>query len=670
MAVIEEISQLAFQNLLLLGFDVDDISSKQGVSINAKTFLGPVASPKAVEAVFHFLLLRLFPSEAGQAFKLLWPIVDKCQLRDFRKFVTDKLVQLQKERELPPLPPIRSSVIDNPCGPKFCQLLLHASQLVMRRLLKLHRPSHCTYAAPFQRNHAASLIRICQIHQTRERDCFVAQVSKISAAHDAWKSGVEGLVSFYDDAQNLKRDIASKRESLFAEHGTDFMTERKMHERNTLAASITNECWRELQSVVGREADVTVTESILFRNDERPRLVLPSDGRDIDTQQSEQLELASLLKRWAACISQLQRHLTRHSACRLSLERLAHNEQEVARLAGTIAEQGAHIVGFRLRLEEYVGNLERSIEQLQAEVQGLCPIVQTTGPSGFSSLNTLDERAGDMDDTSGYRMLDALFSSGESSPWPAATKGLLTQAMGEADADAAYAITMSRVPDPARVIQCMQDVERAARRRIGHSKDGREGASGGDDPLARPGAGASVRAASDAVGPCPCRRMWLCNSIELAMYRLLRLITAIPCALSHIVSWWQAPRPSRRAPDPAFGRPSARAAVQQQGNSLRAARWEGGALGGPAQRWEGPECEGGAGEQEQEELARALRVCGFVAHSAPPAPSTLVAPPVTSVDGTVMTRRCLWIAKADRARWWARCRRSSGPDPRDRNVLW
>jgi hypothetical protein len=515
MAVMEEISRLAFQNLLLLGFDVDEISSKQGVSINEKTFLGPIASPKAMEAVFHFLLLRLFPSEAGQAFKLLWPIVDKCQLRDFRKFVTDKLVQLQKERELPPVPPIRSSVIDNPCGPKFCQLLLLASQLVMRRQLKLHRPGQCTYAAPFKRSHAASLIRICQIHQTRERDFFVAQVSKISAAHDVWKSGVEALVCWYDEAQGHQRETAAQSESLFAQHGTDFMTERKMHERNTQASWITNECWGELDSVAGREADVTVTESILFKNSERPRLVLSCNGGDTDSPQSEQLELASLLKRWAACISQLQRHLTRHSACRLSLERLAHDELEVTRLAGTIAEQGFHIAGFRRRLEEYVGDLERSIEKLQAEVQGLRPILPTAGPSEVNSRNASDETAGDMDDVGRDFMLDALFSSGTIPSWPAAPRGFLTQAMGQADAtqeEVASAFMMDRVPDPARVAQCMQDVECAARRRMGLNKDWREGGGGVSDEPSRLGTGATMRAASDAVGPYPRQRLCMASS--------------------------------------------------------------------------------------------------------------------------------------------------------------
>ncbi len=277
-----------------------------------------------------------------------------------------------------------------------------------------------------------------------------------------------------------------------------------MHERNTLASWIGDECWRDLLSVVGRETDVAVTESILFKNSQRPRLVLPRNGDGADTPQSEQLELASLLKRWAACISQLQRHLTRHSACRLSLERLAHDEPEVARLSDAVVEQGMNVAGFRRRLEEYVGDLERSIEQLHAEVLGLRPTMPTTGPVGLSSSNSADEQVGDMDLAERDSMLDFLLSSSGSPSWTGAAKALLAQATGETDAshEAAFsAPSTGHTPDPGRVAQYMQDVERAARRRMGLGKDG----GGADDPPAWTGAGGSARAASDAVGssfPC------------------------------------------------------------------------------------------------------------------------------------------------------------------------
>jgi hypothetical protein len=71
----------------------------------------------------------------------------------------------------------------------------------------------------------------------------------------------------------------------------------------------------------------------------------------------------------------------------------------------------------------------------------------------------------------------------------------------------------------------------------------------------------------------------------------------------------QAAAPSGSATKPEHGRRSARDGLQQRGESVRAGRWEFGAVGGLAQVREGPECEDGTGGQE--DLAQALRVCAF-----------------------------------------------------------
>ena len=369
MASVEDISRLAFQNLLLLGLDVDELNSKHGITINVNTLIGPIASQKAMEMVLHFVMLKLFPSEAGQAFKLLWPIVDKSQQRDFRKFVTEKLVQLQRDRELPPTPPIRGTVIENPVGPKFCQLLLQISQLVMKRQLRMFRPHICTQLPLFKRTCSASLIRLCQMHLTRERDLFLKSVADMLYFQEEWKRSAEKLISLFDEAHREQAEFRVKYDSLIAQFGTDFLTEKSMSERQNMAARFTEGYWHELRNFFGAHEDINMVETILFSNSDRPRIALTNEFAEMSTSQFDQIDLASLLKRWAACISQLQRNLTKNSAFRLSLERLAEKEPDLNRLVTRVAEQGKTITTFHGQLDSLLDELEKSIDLLQIEIR-------------------------------------------------------------------------------------------------------------------------------------------------------------------------------------------------------------------------------------------------------------------------------------------------------------
>ena len=424
-------------------------------------------------------MLKLFPSEAGQAFKLLWPIVDKSQQRDFRKFVTDKFVQLQKDRELPPTPPVRASVIDNPVGPKFCQLLLQASQLIMKRQIKIHRPNTYAQPAPFKRCCSASLIRICQLHIIRERDLFLKSVSDTIDAQNQWKCYVEKLVSFYNEVQAQLSDYISKYESLIGEFGADFMTERSMTEREKLSGCLENE-WLEIRNVLDCQADMTVIDSILFRNAERPRFPDKSDKGESSTSPPE---LAALLKRWAACISQLQRHLTRNSACRISLERLADGEVELRRLAAAIADQREQIAGLSSRLEAYIGDLEQSIASLQIKVRDLRPVpspstVLRDHKAPQHRLSGAQASKGEFDD------FGVLFCMARYSQCAAAVRSLLKGAASDGDGpddDATDGWLNADALDVSQVAGLVAAVECAALRRAvpGEEAGGRSGATKG-----------------------------------------------------------------------------------------------------------------------------------------------------------------------------------------------
>ena len=98
----EDAGRLAFQNLLLLGLDTDEVEKKHSVELSEQTFLqqhmaGSGLGPhKAMEVVMHFLMLKVLAPELQAPLKQLFPVTDKQQARDFRKFVTDHLSALQK----------------------------------------------------------------------------------------------------------------------------------------------------------------------------------------------------------------------------------------------------------------------------------------------------------------------------------------------------------------------------------------------------------------------------------------------------------------------------------------------------------------------------------------------------------------------------------------------
>ena len=51
--------------------------------------------------VLHFLMLRACPAEMPQAFKLLWPVVDAAQGREFRKVHSAATVQARADQHWP-----------------------------------------------------------------------------------------------------------------------------------------------------------------------------------------------------------------------------------------------------------------------------------------------------------------------------------------------------------------------------------------------------------------------------------------------------------------------------------------------------------------------------------------------------------------------------------------
>jgi hypothetical protein len=131
-----------FINMLMLGFNPQAEQKKHSLAFNEEMFRRP--NEKGMEVVLHFLFQRLLGSKAkevcelympahstlfsvssAQTFRLVWPVHDKTQSRDFKKLVFTLLQQLEKEDHLPPNT-IRQSHIQTCSGERYILHVLAA----------------------------------------------------------------------------------------------------------------------------------------------------------------------------------------------------------------------------------------------------------------------------------------------------------------------------------------------------------------------------------------------------------------------------------------------------------------------------------------------------------------------------------------------------------------
>jgi len=380
----DEAGRLAFQNLLLLGFDPDEAEKRHGIGISEETFLqqqmaGSGLGPhKAMEVVMHFLLLKGLPAEAHAPLKMLFPVVEKQQARDFRKFAADNLGALQKARELPASPLIRTTVFDCPCGPKFCQVLFHFSQYTMRRQMLAIKKSAGLVVPPFERKIARSLVRVARHRLAHERKLFLDHVYRAGAAHDQWIQFSHELVEAYQSAQASRAEVQAAQQALFAQMvESDIcldhdVAEAKAEEMDESVRSM----WMEIgQSGVASASHRESVGRLLVNPGHEKCINIPEimlqRTQELDPSAPiarERLDMEALLQRWAATIGQVHRQLFLNVAGREGLERLAASAPDLQGLAEEAHTRLVEAQSLRSQLGADVEDVRRSITGLRKEV--------------------------------------------------------------------------------------------------------------------------------------------------------------------------------------------------------------------------------------------------------------------------------------------------------------
>ena len=369
----EDAGRLAFQNMQLLGFDPDEAAQRHGAEVGEATFLktamaGSGLGPhREMEAVMHFLMLRILAPDAQAPLKALFPVVDKQQARDFRKFVADHLGALQKAKELPPGPLIRVAIFEQPCGPKFCQVLFHVSQYAMKRQILAMKKTVAPVPA-FQRQNARTLVRVARRRVVHERHLFLDYIRRAGAAQEYWTQFADEFVEAHQKTAASRAQVAAVQHALASQrqnkddscpdheaaeaHAEDLdQSVRSMWmavEGSGLTSSSQREAVERLLVNVSDEKKINIAE----RMRQRSQALDPSAPVG-----DENVDMESLLQRWAANIGSLHRQLLVNTAGRGGLERMAKSETDIRSLAE--AAQGRLVSAQELR------------RQLAADVEGM-----------------------------------------------------------------------------------------------------------------------------------------------------------------------------------------------------------------------------------------------------------------------------------------------------------
>eukprot|EP00727_Mastigamoeba_balamuthi_P008041 m51a1_g3858 hypothetical protein (583) ;mRNA; r:402791-404728 len=147
MADDDDVRDVWWDNLLLLGFDAARESAAHGCAFEPHMFSRP--SARGAEAVVAFLLSRVDPGRFRGSFRHCYPAYDAQQLREFRKGVSEWLRELERAGEVP-LNSSSSTLLASPSGPRFDSLVWKLSQHALRvsAARDLRRPDVSCAPAP------------------------------------------------------------------------------------------------------------------------------------------------------------------------------------------------------------------------------------------------------------------------------------------------------------------------------------------------------------------------------------------------------------------------------------------------------------------------------------------------------------------------------------------
>ncbi|EKX34639.1 hypothetical protein GUITHDRAFT_119184 [Guillardia theta CCMP2712] len=355
--------------MALLGFEEEEAERKFNISFDDMTFSSPSqAHVKHMEVVMHFLMIKACPGEAQPAFKLLWPIVDKAQGREFRKWVSDKLASMQKERLIPSTPIVRSTIIENPGGTKFIAILNYLTQYVMRKQLKTMGIE--VILLQFNKDHAQVCVDVLNLRVEKERARFLQHANRCAAENARLEAFAGKVAETIKTLASDREDVRAKYEKLKAEENLgDIESLRREVEAE---ASAVRDLWSELEAGdVQAESNRRNVKNMVVKDDDELVVDLhsmsESSGHDMKFL-GENPSVESLLQRWAATMSQLHKYLIRVPSPDNGLHNLAALAESSQSLSADCDKRLESVRSLKEQLREQIHLVEKSIGSLQAEI--------------------------------------------------------------------------------------------------------------------------------------------------------------------------------------------------------------------------------------------------------------------------------------------------------------
>jgi HAUS augmin-like complex subunit 6 N-terminus len=220
-----QVEQLWFQNMLLLGFDVEQESKNHRLDIAPSMFRR--ANVKGFEVVFHFLFSKASQKKANEVFRHLWPVLDKTQSREFKTWLCTWLTELDQAHHLPP-GCFRRSTLTSASGERFYQLLWHTStyvlQTVFERDLAKYAPIGSMWLLDRERvEEAVQLAKRDELVMTAIENFSVQQqlaldahIAQTCVQEENWRSYATDLTETYRSQHQELLDV--EKELTEAEH--------------------------------------------------------------------------------------------------------------------------------------------------------------------------------------------------------------------------------------------------------------------------------------------------------------------------------------------------------------------------------------------------------------------------------------------------------------------
>eukprot|EP00736_Rhodelphis_marinus_P001771 Rmarinus@m.251 len=240
------LSETVVRNLKLLQFDSPPAVQRYGIQVDQSTFRSP--NRRASEAVFHFLLLIIFEKQAEHEFKLLWPVRETTQSRDFLKVVLKFLTMLHNQGAMP-LSLIRSSIVSSFGGERFQELICRLSTHAMRVLTSRY-DRECEVPADLlsyaSENPDELQTAITQRRNLCEHDAerFRSHVSLVASAQERWDQTASWMQAELNRLRQVEAEVIAHKGALDAK-------EANGRHRGSLEAydddlEVMRQIWREI----------------------------------------------------------------------------------------------------------------------------------------------------------------------------------------------------------------------------------------------------------------------------------------------------------------------------------------------------------------------------------------------------------------------------------------